>query len=253
MKKIFIALILILLLISVGAYILLGNINSIVKTQIEQQGSSALETEVSVRDVNIKLLEGFGEISGFSIANPEGFSNASALGFETIRLDIETSNLSTMPIVIEEVLIDSVATLYEINTQAQGNLNVLLEPLKSGSTSSKAPEPSQTDSGQTDIRIAIKKLVVKGTRLALDLTALGDKKYDETLPSFTLNDIGGTEGLPPEQLGQEIGKRLLNNLLQKAKEKQKEKLGDKIKEKAMEELKDKGGEKLKGVLDRFSN
>ena len=74
MKKILIGLLLILLLISAGAYFVLGNINSIVKNQIEKQGSGALQTQVQVSDVNIQLLDGLGEINGFSIANPEGFS-----------------------------------------------------------------------------------------------------------------------------------------------------------------------------------
>lgn len=254
MKKILIGLLLILLLISAGAYFVLGNINSIVKNQIEKQGSGALQTQVQVSDVNIQLLDGLGEINGFSIANPEGFSNADALGFKTIRLDIDTNTLTTMPIVIEEVLIDSLSALYEVNAQAKGNLNALLEPLKSsskgGTGSSESP---QSDAGQTDIRITIKKLVVKDTQLVLDLSALGDKHYDETIPGFSLSDIGGAEGLPPEQLGKEIGKRLLSNLLQKAKEKQQDKLADKVKEKAVEELKEKGGDTVKGLLDRFGS
>ena len=97
----------------------------------------------------------------------------------------------------------------------------------------------------------IKKLVIKDTKLALDLSALGDKKYDETLPTFAVNNIGGTQGLAPEELGQAIGKSLLDNMIKQAKEKQKQKLADKVKEKAMEKLQEKGGEKLKGLMDKF--
>lgn len=255
MKKILIGLVIIILALSGAAYYVLSDLNSLVKNQIEKHGSSALHTSVSVSDVNIKLMDGLGEINGFSVANPKGFSQTAALSFKTIRLDIGTDNISEMPIIIEEITIDSVATLYELNAQAKGNLNVLLEQLTSGSSSDSTTSKESNDaaSEKSDVRIVVKKLVIKDTKLALDLTALGDKKYDETLPTFAVNNIGGTQGLPPAELGQAIGKSLLDNMIKQAKEKQKEKLVNKVKEKAMEKLQEKGGEKLKGLMDRFGS
>ena len=253
MKKLFIGLLIIVLVLAGAAYFLLGDLNSIVKEQIEKHGSSALQTDVKVADVNIKILDGLGEIKGFSVANPKGFSQEAVLSFNNIRLDIGTDNITEMPIIIEEIMIDSVATLYELNKETKGNLNVLLDQLTAGSSSdsSSSKEPSDVSSEKSDVLIVIKKLVIKDTKLALDLRALGDKKYDETLPTFAVNNIGGTQGLPPEELGQAIGESLLNNMIKQAKEKQKEKLVNKVKEKAMEELQEKGGEKLKGLMDRF--
>jgi hypothetical protein len=253
MKKLLIGLLIIVLALAGAAYFFLGDLNSIVKEQIEKHGSSALQTSVKVTDVNIKILDGLGEIKGLSVANPKGFSQTAALSFNNIRLDIGTENITEMPIIIEEIMIDSVATLYELNSQAKGNLNVLLDQLTAGSSSasSSSKEPSEASSEKSDVRIVIKKLVIKDTQLALDLSALGDKKYAETLPTFAVNNIGGTQGLAPEELGQAIGKSLLNNIIKQAKEKQKEKLVNKVKDKAMEKLQEKGGEKLKGLMDRF--
>jgi hypothetical protein len=253
LKKLLIGLLIIVLALAGAAYFLLGDLNSIVKEKIETHGSSALQTSVKVNDVYIKILDGLGEINGFSVANPKGFSQVAALSFNTIRLDIGIENITEMPIVIEEIMIDSVATLYELNAQAKGNLNVLLDQLTTGSSSdsSSSKEASDESSEKSDIRIVIKKLVIKDTKLALDLSALGDNKYAETLPSFTVNNIGGTQGLSPAALGQAIGESLLNNMIKQAKEKQKEKLVNKVKEKAMEKLQEKGGEKLKDLMDRF--
>ena len=253
MKKILIGLLIIILALAGGAYYFLSDLNAIVKAQIEKHGSKTLQTSVDVNAVNIKLLEGLGEIQGFSVANPKGFSQSAALGFSTVRLDLETDNITEMPIVIEEILIDSVSALYEVNAQAKGNLNVLLEQLTSGKKESEADASTQPPSEKSDIRLVIKKLQVKDTQLALDLTALGDKKYNETLPSITLNNIGGTQGLAPEALGQAIGKSLLDSIIKQAKQKQKEKLLDKAKDKALEKIEEKGGEKLKGLLDRFGS
>ena len=71
MKKILIGLFIIVLAIGGAAYYLLGDLNSIVKGQIESHGTGALKTSVTVSEVNIKLLDGMGEIKGFSVANPD--------------------------------------------------------------------------------------------------------------------------------------------------------------------------------------
>lgn len=255
MKKLLIALLLVILALGGAAYYFLGNINAIVKEQIEKHGSNALQTTVKVSSVNIKLLDGFGEITGFSIANPKGYSTESALGFDTVRLDIGTENITEMPIIIEEILIDSVSTLYELNAQGKGNLNALLDQIKSQSNgqSSKSSETAGESSGNSDIRIVVKKLVVKDTQLALDLTALGQERYDETLPTFAIQNVGGTNGLPPEELGQVIGKTMLDKIIKQAKKKQEQKLTSKAKDKLMEQLDEKDQKKLKGLLNSFGN
>ncbi|UZE96803.1 AsmA family protein [Alkalimarinus alittae] len=255
MKKLLAIFLLVIVALGGAAYYYLGSLNSIVKEQVEKHGSSALQTTVKVGGVNIKLLDGLGEITGFSIANPKGFSSATAIGFDTVRLDIGTENITEMPIVIEEILIDSVTTLYELDAQGKGNLNVLLDQIKAQSTHTKSESKASADesSSTSDIRIVVKKLVVKDTQLALDLTALGQKRYDETLPTFSIANIGGSEGLPPEQLGQAMGQQILDRIVKQAKAKQKDKLMGQAKEKLLEKLDSKDGEKLKGLLNKFGS
>ena len=233
MKKVLLTLLLIIVALAGFAYYYLGSINSIVKEQIEKHGTSSLQTTVAVGAVNIQILDGLGEISDFSIANPNGFSDASALGFKKIRLDIGTESITEMPIVIEEILIDSVSTLYELNASGQGNLNTLLDQIGSNPSTNemKTDDSDSSPNSPSDIRIVLKKLSIKDTQLALDLSAIGQEKYDETLPSFTINNIGGTKGLPPEQLAEAMGKSLLDKIIKEAKEKQTEKLKNKAKEK----------------------
>ena len=253
MKKILITILLVIVALGGVAYYYLGSINSIVKEQVEKHGSNALQTSVKVGGVDIKLLDGFGEITGFSIANPKGFSSSIAVGFDTVRLDIGTENITEMPIIIEEILIDSVSTLYELNAQGKGNLNVLLDQIKAQSSgeTAEANASGTKSSGESDIRIVVKKLVVKDTQLALDLTALGQEKYDETLPTFAIQNIGGSKGLPPEALGQAIGKSMLDKIIKQAKDKQEDKAKAILKEKLMEELDGESGEKIKGLLNSF--
>ncbi len=258
MKKLFGFLLVVVLVLGAAAYWLMGNLDDIVHEQIEVQGTKVLGVPVSVDAVTLKLLDGFGEIRGFSVANPQGFSANSLLGFDAVRLDIDTAQLSTTPLVIEEITIDSASALYELNAQAQGNVNVLLDQLKRNAPASKPQQASETaasgDAG-SDLRLVVKQVVVKDTRLKLDLTAIGQKAYDETLPTFTARDIGGSEGLPPAALGAKIAEAMLDNLVDAATEKQKEKLKQKAIDKAKEKVEDKlkDNEKVKGLLDKFGH
>jgi hypothetical protein len=249
MKKILVILGVIVLAVAAGLYYVFSNLDSIVKDQIESIGTSTLGSAVNAQDVKIKLLDGLGEITGFSVANPEGFKAATAMGFGTVRLDISTENIGQMPIVIDEILVDSLNALYELNSQGQGNLNVLLNQVAKGAGKEKPAEPTtESDAGTGDVRISVNKITVKDTSLALDLTALGQEVYDETLPTFSASNIGGDSGLPPAQLGQEIGRVMMTNIVNEAKVRQEEKLKGKVKDKTIEKLEEELGDKLDGEV-----
>ncbi|KZY37836.1 MULTISPECIES: hypothetical protein [unclassified Oleiphilus] len=258
MKKILLPLLIIILIAVAGVAYLAGSLNDIVKEQVETHGSKALQSAVVVEGVDIRLMDGFGELSDFSVANPNGFTPTSALGFGIVRLDIGTENITEMPIVIGEVLVDSLSALYELNAQGKGNLNVLLEQITSQASadsgkSGSADKTKEESGADSDVRIVIKKLTIKDTQLALDLSALGQKKYDETLPTFAVSNVGGSAGLPPKELAQAMGKQILDKLIKEAKAKQTEKLKAKAKEKLMEKLEEKGGDKLKGLMKSFGH
>ncbi|MDX1451032.1 MAG: hypothetical protein R3183_00640 [Oleiphilaceae bacterium] len=262
MKKLFGFLLIVVVLLGGAAYWLMGNIDKIVHEQIEVQGTKALGVPVAVDDVVIRLMDGLGEIRGFSIANPKGFSDAPLMSFASVRLDIDTEKLSTTPLVIEEVSIDSASALYELNAQAQGNVNVLLDQLKRNMPASSGGKTENTDASSTsegDIRLVVKRVVIKDTQLKLDLTGIGQKAYDETLPTFSASNIGGSEGLPPAELGAKIAEAMLDNLVDAAAAKQKERLKqkaiDKAKEKVQEELGDKlkDNDKVKGLMEKFGH
>ncbi len=262
MKKLFMFLLLVVVLLGGAAYWLMGNLDDIVHEQIEVQGSQLLGVPVAVDQVTLRLMDGFGEIKGFTVANPQGFSPANLMGFAAVRLDIDTEKLSTNPLIIEEITIDGVSALYELNAQAQGNINALLDQLKRNapkSSTSSEPAAEESTGGDSDLRLIVKQVVVKDTQLKLDLTGIGQKTYDETLPTFTASNIGGQSGLPPAELGAKIAEAMLDNLVDAAADKQKEKLKQKAidtaKEKLEEKLDDKlkGNEKLKGLMQKFGH
>ena len=75
MKKVFIGLAVIAIVLGALLWWLGANLDGIVKKAIEDVGADVTQTSVDVSGVGIKLLDGKATISGLSVANPPGFSN----------------------------------------------------------------------------------------------------------------------------------------------------------------------------------
>ena len=230
--------IVIILLICGGALWFLagGSLNEFVKAQIEQQGKTVTEQTVTVANVDLKLTQGAGTISGFILPNPPGYKAANIFSLGEITLDINVESLVSEPIIIDAIVIKNPEAFVEVTESGQANVKELLDIINKNipASTSDASEPAE-QSTRPEPRIAVKKLVLAGTALTVDLTGLGNKAHQVTLPDITVANIGGEQGLPASQLGQVIMKEMLSNLWQHTKKVQTEKLKDKAKDKLKKE------------------
>ena len=254
MKKIILfGVLAIILAIGAGAYWLFANLNDIVKAQVEKQGSHFLQTPVSLASVDLQPLKGYGDLKGFAIQNPDGYSDNSAFAFDEIKLDIEIKSVSQQPFVINELLISGPSVLYKMTADGKNNLTVLKENLSAQlpQSSESKPEPASEEkapSGATEpFLVAVNKVTIEGVKLTLDMTAVGQESYQLTLPAFNADPVGLPNGLPADQVGGAIVKSMLDNIIKQAKKA----VEDKVKQRAKEELKQRADEKLGGLLEKL--
>lgn len=234
----------------------LKNLDSIVKSVIEEQGSQLTQTQVSLNDVNIHLTEGKGELQGLFLKNPAEYSDASAMQAGRIFLDIDPRSVTGDVVVIEQVAIEGLRILVE-QKGLSTNLQTLLKAMPSASSDKEKPQRKETGS---DVRMMIETVVFAEGNIALKTEKYGD--YDLSLPDLKLNNIGDRQkGLSPAELGPALlqpiiqhanltAKRRLEDL---AKDKVKDKVKDKLEGKLQDKLGDKGTEKLKalkGLLEK---
>ena len=98
----------------IGAFIVLNfTIDGIVKSNIEETGTELFQTEVNVGNVNISLFDGSGEIYGFTVANPEDFSDEPAIEMEEIRMKVDLTSLLSDTIFVENVHIIGASLFFE--------------------------------------------------------------------------------------------------------------------------------------------
>jgi len=196
--------------IAAGVIVLLQNLDSLVEAGIEKYGSEAAGTKVAVQSVKISLREGSGTVSGLSVANPQGYSQAPVFTLGEIVLDLDTATLTEKVPVVEEIRIGQTRFLFEINARGVSNLDVLKKNLKQSSASSGKTEGTKSESAPLKLRVT-RLSTAEGTG-TFDLTAVGGKVLEARVPAITLTNIGGKDGITPENLSDVVLTALLKEL-----------------------------------------
>ncbi len=227
------------LLISAGAlvvlgialvFVLVGNLDTIVKGSIEGVGSELLGTPVTVEAVQIILKSGSGTITGLTIANPAGYSAGNAFQMDMIKLGINLGSIGKQPLIIDELDIKSPVVLLEVNDDGSSNLQALMENMENNSAKAdkKAVEQqSETKSGQKGepTRIAFGRLAITGVTVQVGVE--GEPSETVVIPDIEKQDLGREAGLTPGEIGTVIVGQIIAGSLENALEK---KITEKIEE-----------------------
>jgi hypothetical protein len=234
-RKVVVGFVGVAVLATVGLLWLGGNLNAVVKGAVERYGGRMTGTDVRLAGVSLKLREGRGTLTGLRIGNPDGFSRADAVSLGEITLDVDEASLAKEPIVIREIRVAGPQLLVEMAADGGVNLRSLQKAVEG-----YVPEAGSggDGGGNPPPRIAVKTLSVEGGRLVLDATAVGGKRTENDLGGFVLTNVGGSEGVPADRLGQEILQAVLKRSVEQG-------ALDGLKQKAEEALQDAGGGLLK--------
>jgi hypothetical protein len=257
MKKVFIGLAVIAIVLGALLWWLGANLDGIVKKVIEDVGTDVTQTSVGVRGVEIKLLDGKATISGLSVANPPGFSGPNIFTLDKVSVEIDVKSLKDNPIIINEILVRQPQVFYEMNKKNVSNLDVLKKNVASYSASSSSSSSSSgTDkeaaAGEKgeEIKLIIKKLSFEGGHLSAVSALAPDKKIEADLPAFHMNNLGqSTGGATSAQIAKQIMNRLVKQAADVAAKAGVDQLTDELKKKGQEALDEKVGGALKGLFN----
>ena len=130
MKKLLIGLLGLIVVAGIALFLLVGNLDKIIKGTLEGVGSELLGVPVTVSSVTLDLKSGSGQISGFYIANPSGYQAKNAFQMDLIRLSLDLGSLGNQPLVINELNISSPAVELEVKEDGSSNLKTLLDNIE---------------------------------------------------------------------------------------------------------------------------
>jgi hypothetical protein len=256
MKKVFIGLAVIAIILGALLWWLGANLDGIVKKVIEDVGTDVTQTSVDVSGVGIKLLDGKAAISGLSVANPPGFSNPNIFTLDKVSVEIDIQSINSNPIIINEILVRQPQVFYEMNKDQTSNLDVLKKNVASYSTSSSssssspgADKEAETGKKGEELKLIIKKLNFEGGHLSAVSALAPDKKIEADLPAFQMNNLGqSTGGATSDQIAKQIMDRLVKQAVDVAAKAGVDQLTDELKQKGQKALDEKVGGALKGLL-----
>ncbi|MDT0602991.1 hypothetical protein [Thalassotalea castellviae] len=246
----FLASIVVVILLACGGalwFLAGGSLNEFVKGQIETVGKQITEQKVAVNSVDIKLTQGAGSIIGISLANGSEYNYPHAFTLGEVTLDINVESLTQEPIIIDAIIIKDPKAFVEFTASGASNMKDLIDTIqKNIPNAGQKNADTESASTKAEPKLSVSKVVLAGTALTVDLSALGNKEHSATLPDIILNDIGGKDGLPASELGGVIVKEALSAIWKETKNTQKEQL----KKQATDKLKDKAKKKLSELFNK---
>lgn len=243
MKKILISLVVIAAVLMALAWFTLSNLDSIVKSIIEDTGSRVFDTQVTVAEVEVRLKQGQATVRGLTVANPPGYSSAPAIEFGeiTARIDRQTRNIELVRVLEPVVRVELKG--------ADSNFAVLHQnaagPLRRGAPDGDQRGDSQRQRKSTGTNnedaaadgqdlLTINRLEIADTRMLVSADWL-DKTRELTLDRLEFTDLEAN----PDTIARVVLSEFLNRIIKTAgKELMKSKLQQELEEKGLDKLKD---------------
>jgi len=201
MKKILGGLFGLVVLAGIGFYLLVANIDGIVKNVVETVGTEVTGTRVRLASVEIDLQSGKGSLKGLTIANPEGFAKGDAFSLAEITLGLDVGTLSKSPVVINQIIVDG-ATVNYLGQGNKSNLQTILDNLKSGGSDSGS---GSGGSGGDDTLIIIDEFRFTDANMTIAMEGVPELNKNVVISDVISKDIGRKAGgVTPAEAATEI-------------------------------------------------
>ncbi len=187
MKKLLISGAVVIVVIVVAAFVLLGNINALVKEGVEQTAPLVLKAPVALESVDISVFSGSGTLNSFRVGNPKGYKTDYAFNMGRLQVELDTASVTSDKIHIKSVLIDAPEIVFEGGFK-KSNLSQLQANAEafSGGGGDKG---NSADDGAAK-KLQIDRLVIRNGTISVSMGLLQGKKLSVPLPTLELTDIG---------------------------------------------------------------
>jgi len=180
-------------------------LNTIVKSAIEDIGTEMTGTAVTVDRVLISPFSGKGRVTGFRVANPEGFDHEYALEVDDFAIELEIRSVFSDEVIVNEIVITTPAIIMEQKLTGN-NINSILGNIRSVSAGET-----------TDKRLVIEHFLLTDGSVAMYLDIGGERSFHAEIATIELTDLGrggGQEAV--EDIVKEIAEQLAREALRVA-------------------------------------
>jgi hypothetical protein len=205
MKKILIALAVLVLIIAGGLFYVWQNLGSLIKTAVEEAGTRVTQVKVSLKEADVaKVTDGALALRGLVVGNPSGFKTDSAFQLGEISVKVDPSTVTSDTIVIKEVVIGAPHVTYEFAGSGSniGTIQKNVEAFAGGSSGGSSSSSASSSGGK---KVIIENLYVRDGKVDVSADFLQGQKTGTNLPTIHLKDIGKSGGgATPAQVAEQV-------------------------------------------------
>ena len=259
LKYSLLGLLLVLVIAVVGLFMYL---EPLVKTTVNTVGTKIVGTQVNLNGFRFSPFAGEAEVTGLSVANPEGYKTPNLINLGRIFVKVDVKSLLTNTIVVDEVSVNGIELAYEMPDLSTSNVMQIQQNIAKNTASSKPEETVKTEAevvveetsapAKPAKNVIIKKVVVDGGALSA-MIPLQPEPLTLTMPAIEITGIGeqGDKMNIQETITTLFNKILFNatSVVSKALLNAQEKVNE-LAIKAIDEAKGKVGDEIGGLLDK---
>ncbi len=182
-----------LLIVAIAGFLFLG---TIIKAGVEKGGPFITKVPVTLNSANISVMNGSGQLKGFSMGNPEGFKAPQSVSVGSIAVSLEPGSLLSEKMIVRSVRVEAPEITYEAGLGGS-NIGKILENIQAMASQGKT-DPNQPGSKK---KLQVDEFVITGAKLNVTATVLGGQGASLTLPELRLTNLGqGAEGITAAEL-----------------------------------------------------
>ncbi|MBD3617133.1 MAG: hypothetical protein HUJ22_11240 [Gracilimonas sp.] len=179
------------------------SLDGMIKSGIEENGSELLQTPVTVENVSVSIFGGSGTINGFTVQNPENFSDEPALYIQEASMKVDIRSLFSDQIVVNEIIVKNPELFFE-QIGVGVNLKTLNDNMDLASDDPSVPS------------LIINHLLIEDGSVKVSSSLERERTTEVTLAEFTLNDIGRDGNNTVKQSVRQVLRPLLQKAMKEA-------------------------------------
>ena len=125
------------------------------------------------------------ELVGAKLVNPDGFPEPNAFSLKSLKIGLETADLTKKPMVFHDIIVDSTYAGLVYNDAGTSNIDAMFKPLMGDEKAEEKKDVAAEEKKDEDDtpRVQIDKLEITGTKLQW-------RKVSLPIPLPTFTDIG---------------------------------------------------------------
>lgn len=194
-------------LIIIGFIAFTFMIDSVVKSSIEDIGTEMTGTQVTVSGVSISPFSGKGTISGFQVANPDGYEQDYAVEVDEFSIEVDVMTLLSDEVVVRNLTILT-PYIYIEQQLPENNIKAILDHINT-------KESFET----SDSEMVIEHFLLRDGRVDLYTEVGGERSARVEISLIEMKDLGRGGGRQAvediiRQIAEEVGEEVLRASIQ---------------------------------------